>query len=586
MPRKRMNQAKQFFLDLKLNRKICAIYFAVLACFLCFFAGYYNFKVMENSTQKIKQYSRQVADVSKNSMESTLTNLNTISKILISNTSVQTFLRSAQKQNTAWSKDIMTQIINYMDIYSVVRSITIYDKYENQHGILNSRNDKKSGEDIFRQPWFQEVQEAKGRSRIKSNLYYYEDYPDENVISLIRIINDLDTQEPIGVLVMDVLESQFMGYINESGFENDIGILVLDDRNQVVISNAEIKKIPDEILENQSEDIMTLTRKIGDETFVFSCCYLEDYQWRVVSMSSLKKIEQENRQANSSIFIMAILTTVIFVTASMFISRSITSPINKLIISINKVKRGELTKVNMHTGRDEIGILKENYNEMLIEIEKLIQKVVVTEQESKKYELNAVYEQIKPHFLYNTLDTIGYLILAEENEKAYTAIENLGSYYRASLSHGSQKVTVQEEIKIVTDYLDIQKLRYGDVFEYHSYVDEDIADKSILKLILQPLAENALYHGIRPMGIEGNIIIRAYMEKDNICLSVEDDGMGMDQEKIESILNRREKENHFGLRGTIERIRIFYGKRDCCKIESGRNEGTKISFYLPAEGNR
>lgn len=303
-------------------------------------------------------------------------------------------------------------------------------------------------------------------------------------------------------------------------------------------------------------------------------------------MSSLKKIEDENRQANSSLFIMALLTSAIFVMASMIISRSITSPINKLIISINRVKRGELTKVNMHTGRDEIGILKESYNEMLTEIEKLIQKVVVTEQESRKYELNAVYEQIKPHFLYNTLDTIGYLILAEENEKAYTAIENLGSYYRASLSHGSQMVTVQEEIKIVTDYLDIQKLRYGEVFVYYTDIDGEIAHKNILKLILQPLAENALYHGIRPMGMEGHIIIRAKMEEECICLSVEDDGMGMDQKKIESILNRREKENHFGLRGTIERIRIFYGKRDCCKIESCKNNGTKISFYLPVEVNR
>ncbi len=581
-----MEKVKQCFLDLKLNRKICAIYFVVLASFLCFFAGYYNFKVMENSTQKIKQYSRQMADVSKNSMEGTLTNLNNISKMLIANTSVQTFLKSAQNQNMAWSKDIMTQIISYMDIYSVVRSITIYDKYENQYGILNSRNDKKSGEDIFRQLWFQEVREAKGKARIKSNLYYYEDYPEENVISLIRIINDLDTQKPIGVLVMDVLESQFMGYTSGSGIESDIEILVLDDQNQVVISNAEIEKVPDEILDNQSEDIMTLTKKIEDEKFVFSSCYLEDYQWRVVSMSSLKKIEDENRQANSSLFIMALLTSAIFVMASMIISRSITSPINKLIISINRVKRGELTKVNMHTGRDEIGILKESYNEMLTEIEKLIQKVVVTEQESRKYELNAVYEQIKPHFLYNTLDTIGYLILAEENEKAYTAIENLGSYYRASLSHGSQMVTVQEEIKIVTDYLDIQKLRYGEVFVYCTDIDGEIAHKNILKLILQPLAENALYHGIRPMGMEGHIIIRAKMEEGCICLSVEDDGMGMDPEKIESILNRREKENHFGLRGTIERIRIFYGKRDCCRIESSKNSGTKISFYLPVEANR
>lgn len=581
-----MEKVKQCFLDLKLNRKICAIYFVVLASFLCFFAGYYNFKVMENSTQKIKQYSRQMADVSKNSMEGTLTNLNNISKMLIANTSVQTFLKSAQNQNMAWSKDIMTQIISYMDIYSVVRSITIYDKYENQYGILNSRNDRKSGEDIFRQPWFQEVREAKGKARIKSNLYYYEDYPEENVISLIRIINDLDTQKPIGVLVMDVLESQFMGYTSGSGIESDIEILVLDDQNQVVISNAEIEKVPDEILDNQSEDIMTLTKKIEDEKFVFSSCYLEDYQWRVVSMSSLKKIEDENRQANSSLFIMALLTSAIFVMASMIISRSITSPINKLIISINRVKRGELTKVNMHTGRDEIGILKESYNEMLTEIEKLIQKVVVTEQESRKYELNAVYEQIKPHFLYNTLDTIGYLILAEENEKAYTAIENLGSYYRASLSHGSQTVTVQEEIKIVTDYLDIQKLRYGEVFVYCTDIDGEIAHKNILKLILQPLAENALYHGIRPMGMEGHITIRAKMKEECICLSVEDDGMGMDQEKIESILNRREKENHFGLRGTIERIRIFYGKRDCCKIESSKNNGTKISFYLPVEANR
>ena len=170
----------------------------------------------------------------------------------------------------------------------------------------------------------------------------------------------------------------------------------------------------------------------------------------------------------------------------------------------NTIKRGSLKKVELDTGKDEIGILKDNYNEMIEEIDCLIKRGIQTEKDKRTYELNVLYEQIKPHFLYNTLDTIGYLVLSGDKERAYTAIENLGSYYHGSLSHGSTVVTVEEEIKIVTDYLELQKLRYGDIFDYRAEIEPELGKKKVLKLILQPIVENSPYHGIRPGGIKGS----------------------------------------------------------------------------------
>ena len=161
-------------------------------------------------------------------------------------------------------------------------------------------------------------------------------------------------------------------------------------------------------------------------------------------------------------------------------------------------------------------------------------------------------------------------------------MENLGNYYRTSVSKGKEIITIREEIELVRNYLKIQKIRYPDLFEVEYSIESSCLEYKIPKLILQPLAENALYHGIRENGKSGTIKISAHMDNENVIISVEDDGVGMSKEQIEYIMSNRNNSinESFGLRGTIERIKIFYEDDDACKIESSLGDGTKILLCI------
>ena len=578
-----MRGAERFsYRNLKLNMKILLIYFIVLAVFILFSFWLYNDYTWNISKNKAREYTEQVLSVQESSIENTINSLNNISRIIIANSSVQNFLKSVDESYTVQSKEVFSQIMTYMDIYPVAKSITIYDRYQNRYGINNNKKNTFEGTDIFSQEWFDEVEALKGGFKLIANLYYYNEYPGESVISLVRIINDIETQKPIGVLVLDILERQFLG--GQTKPYDNIPFLILDADDHIIISSAERTELPREILAyNGSEEIHSVLELTRGGEYVYSGSNMEKYGWKIVNTASLQNVEAESKTAKSTILIMSVFCSLIFIAASFFISRSITHPVQKLIKSMNKVKMGSLKKVDLDTGKDEIGILKDKYNEMIEEIDSLIKRGIQTEKDKRTYELSVLYEQIKPHFLYNTLDTIGYLVLSGDKERAYTAIENLGSYYHGSLSHGSTVVTVEEEIKIVTDYLELQRLRYGDIFDYRTEIQPELRKKKVLKLILQPIVENSLYHGIRPGGMKGSIYIKVCRVDEEMHLIVEDTGVGMEPEKVEELYSGDKQEKSFGLCGTMERIRIYYSYDDCCEIKSIRGMGTVITFKLPLQ---
>ncbi len=231
----------------------------------------------------------------------------------------------------------------------------------------------------------------------------------------------------------------------------------------------------------------------------------------------------------------------------------------------------------------EMGILKDTYNQMVDEIDTLIEQVYEEEKIKRKTELNALQEQMKPHFLYNTIDAMGYLALSGRSQEVYDALEAFGSYYRILLSKGKELITVREEIEMVRDYLELLKIRYGDELHYVLDVDENICDDYILKMILQPLVENAVNHGIRPKTTRGMVCVEGKEEDGYLCFSVADDGVGMSSEKMAELQreNLDSNEKSFGLRGTIERIKIFYEQDIGYDIQSTEGRGTVITLRVP-----
>ena len=211
----------------------------------------------------------------------------------------------------------------------------------------------------------------------------------------------------------------------------------------------------------------------------------------------------------------------------------------------------------------------------------------MAEHESKrKSELDALQSQINPHFLYNTLDIIVWMIENEQSQDAVRVVTSLARLFRISLSKGRNIIPIRDELEHVRNYLTIQQMRFKNKFEFSVEADEEVCALSTIKLVVQPLAENALYHGIEFMDEDGHIDIRAWREGEDVYISVGDNGLGMTEETVEALLKGEivpgTKGSGIGFSNVNERIELYFGKGYGLRIESEPDEGTTVIIHIPS----
>jgi two-component system sensor histidine kinase YesM len=256
---------------------------------------------------------------------------------------------------------------------------------------------------------------------------------------------------------------------------------------------------------------------------------------------------------------------------------------------MRRVKEGDLNAIaHIHTS-DEIGLLASVFNSMINRIKELLLQVELDQIKKKEIELALIHSQIKPHFLYNTLDLIYVLNDMNLQHEARDTTKALADFYRVALSKGSEIITIGEEIKNACDYLAIQNVRYSDIFDYGMEIDKDILHCEIPKLTLQPILENAIYHGLKLKGSKGHIQIRGFKEEKRIIIHIADDGVGIQQNaQIHNLKQFTEngKPTSFGLFSVHERIRLYFGIEYGITIKSQEGMGTTITVCIPADGER
>jgi two-component system sensor histidine kinase YesM len=278
------------------------------------------------------------------------------------------------------------------------------------------------------------------------------------------------------------------------------------------------------------------------------------------------------------------------VLAAWGISRSIYIPIKKLHDVTTTITKNDLQALVTSDNVDEITELGMSFNIMIGRIRELLDSKIKEQENLKKAELRALQAQINPHFLYNTLDTIIWMAEAKKTDQVIEIVSALSNFFRISLSKGRDWITVGEEIERTRSYLTIQKMRYRDIMDYEIEVDEDVLDNTILKLILQPLVENALYHGIKNKRQGGTIAVRAkHKDGNEVLLEVEDDGIGFTPEKlarIQAVINDDSSdirlESGFGIDNVNKRIKLYYGKQYGLSVKSQHNTGTCVTLVIPA----
>lgn len=358
-------------------------------------------------------------------------------------------------------------------------------------------------------------------------------------------------------------------------------INTLEDRVDDIRTNLETDIGYDVNIEMLDNNIYILTELIQDN--IQSYIY---YQTK--SMEYLTS--QLNVRVNSFTVFCGILLLLLILMVAILIVMIVTDiirPIKELSRVTEQVAEGDFSARAEVKTQDEVAVLADSVNLMTESLEGLVTKIKEDERKMRKADLRLLQEQINPHFLYNTLDTIVWLIEGNDSDKAVSMVMSLSEFFRLVLSKGKEYITIQEEELHIKSYLEIQQVRYRNILEYEIRIDPVLYQYQILKLTLQPLVENSLYHGIKYKRAKGRITVTGQMEGERILLRVEDDGVGMEEEELHKLQGEIEKpcketEKGFGLANVNERIRMNFGAEYGMKIDSVKGKGTCVEIVIPA----
>jgi two-component system sensor histidine kinase YesM len=495
-------------------------------------------------------------------------------------------LEYSLRYNQVGLDDVYTQAA---EVQPDIESIVLMDRAGNV--IVKSNTKEISQQDLTQKEWFKDA-------LTDESIYHFSSpHPQDifrisstEVITVTKVVTYyFNDREYRGILVVDINTSSIITLTETTNLGTNGHIVILNDDDSLIYSNNN-DCITDDCLSLQiSRDIIFGGRsvEIGETDFYANVNTLRNTRWR---MATFINIDILSSTRSNTLFIMGLITIVTFfitMGVSSIVSRRISSPISRLKNHMEKLEHGDFYKKIEVDGQQEVVSLSHSFNSMIEEIQILMDRVITEQKSKRKTEFQALQNQINPHFLYNTLDSIVYLSENKMNDKVIKMVVALSRFFRISISRGKNIIYLKEELEHARNYLLIQQIRYNEKFHFTFEVDDNVLDYKVVKLSLQPLIENAIVHGISTEYDGGMITIRAFQDAQNLVIEVEDDGYGMTDEQIEDIYNRikYESENKsVGLRNVYQRLRLYYGDNAKFIVESELDIRTTIRLIIPIEG--
>jgi len=411
------------------------------------------------------------------------------------------------------------------------------------------------------------------------------------VLTIARSIYDIDSQKQTGLLFMNI-SADMLSYIVRQQPNKAVGVFT-STGGYITGDRALAESVKTDFRSTEIRHCYSW-EGIRDLRLV-SGVSLGDIPLKLVYSSGFATNIPADIVIALVVALLAFLISALILGA--FITRNITNPVNLLMEGIEENKHSERLKpIEAVMPENEIGELASSYNSMVKHHNQLVEKQIETESNMQKAHIRVLQEQIKPHFLYNSLETISCLAIDEGAEKVRNALETLGNFYRSFLSSGAKVIPLSREIGIIQNYISMQKLRYADMIVDEYDIAPDTNDCMVPKLLLQPLVENSINHGARMKGENVLIKITAFMKDGDLHILVYDSGVGMPPAKAAELQNlfvsQEETEVSqngqnayragFGLRGTIHRIRYYSNRDDAFTVRSREGEYTEIEIILPA----
>ena len=412
------------------------------------------------------------------------------------------------------------------------------------------------------------------------------------VITLSREIHNFyGTGNSDGVVFIDLNYNAIIDLCDQNSIGDKGYVFILDQDGNIVYHPSQ-QQLYNELQTENIDTVMNADSDIvvtreGDDEKIYTLSHSETTGWTIVSCVNMAELLKDSREVNNIYVMTAIVLVAIAMILSSFIARSITLPIQKLRDSMKKVQEGDFKAADVVIpSQNEIGSLTTSFNAMTHRIEELMEENVKEQEQKRKIELKALQSQINPHFLYNTLDSIIWMAEGKKYEDVVLMTASLARLLRQSISNEDETVLIGQEIQYVKSYLTIQKMRYKDKLEFEINVDPFINSVHIVKLVLQPIVENAIYHGLKYKESKGLLTVTGYQKNQNAVIEITDDGVGMDEETLNHIFEKHKvnyRSNGVGVYNVQKRLCMYYGKEYGLHYESEPGHGTTVTVTIPME---
>ncbi|WP_274651179.1 cache domain-containing sensor histidine kinase [Paenibacillus humicola] len=593
------------FINRSLQRKIF-VYFIVAALFPTAVISISSYLISVDIVKaKVSDSIVESLGYIRNSIENELKQVEQISSYMYISSDIKQILAPDFKENTPASYYAMVKANEAFSLYSIhsrdfsyISSIQVLG--ENGVNLLYGEEvnhfDRRNLKQLESTSWFREVKKLNGKIYWIGNDANFDSTNSREknkvLISMARMIKDVNMDDNVGMIYISLDNTVFKEMLGNSTVNSASRIFIIDNHGKTVYA-------PETPEENESALNLKLIKlqpnKHGylidfDRTGVkqlVAYYYISRYDWWVIETIPYHVLVKDNKmifEITASVFIVCLLLSGLI---WYFLSLNIVKPVKQLIETMRSIREDRLPVKSTIRSKDEIGVLSSSYNYMIERIHELFQSVLEEQAMKKDAEYKALQAQINPHFLFNTLNSIRWMALIQKANNIKETIDALGRLLQNSTNKVDPYLTIEEELQNLKDYISIQKMRYKDKFDVQYDVDESLLPCKCIKFLLQPLVENAIFHGIEPKQGFGTILIRIAKDGDRAVFIVRDDGIGMDAHKINELLNMPcENKTGFsgiGIRNVNERVKLTYGDPFGITINSSLQQFTEIMLVLPIQ---
>lgn len=454
---------------------------------------------------------------------------------------------------------------------------------------------EKPGVDVKSQKWFQdaagELENFHFSTPHVQNLFDDPSYRYYWVVSLSRTVElTRNGNSMLGVLLVDMNYSSIEQLLEKANTDTSGEYVYLMAPDGEIIYHPKQNLIHMGLHEENNTEAAgyedtTVKENFHGEKRLVTVKTISYTGWKLISVVPMKSFSMGMTGMRNLVVLLVALTVLAVVILNQMVSARISKPLRRLNDSVKEWEAGNMNPDIYIGGSMEVEHLGKTLRSTVAQIRQLMDDIVVEQEEKRKSELDALQSQINPHFLYNTLDSIVWMITGERYDDAVFMITQLASLFRISLSKGKTVIKIEDEVKHARNYMNIQKIRYKNSFEVDFQIEEDILDGCIVKLVLQPLLENAIYYGMEFMDGEGEIHVRGYRKDKDVYLEVEDNGLGMPEEEAAELLNGKERPHKHGsgvgLVNVHSRLKLRFGEAYGLVIHSCPDEGMMVQIHIP-----